>query len=167
MQAKPDNVGSTLARISSASENSFVQSHLPGESWLGGTTQGHPGTWVWQDGNAPFWSASGPVAGMYADWGWGKPSNHGSTQCLAFDSGQHGAWEADSCTDKTRLGMRRTYPRRHPVAPHRRLRDHLARQRYVGERGVQRRARVRLRNRPTTQPCSGSGVVLAAIESKS
>lgn len=60
--------GAHLATIQSDAENLFVFG-LTRFTWLGGTDEGHEGTWVWITGEP--WE--------YTNWVFGEPNNHGET----------------------------------------------------------------------------------------
>lgn len=85
-------IGAYLATITSASENSFVASHVTqGTDWIGGTDAAQEGTWIW---------ATGPEAGTifyvnspqsfpgYSNWSAGEPNNasHVSTGGLGGEN---------------------------------------------------------------------------------
>jgi hypothetical protein len=80
--------GWDLATITSAEEDAFVISLLPGAPaqrshyWLGATDVAVEGTWVWVTGEA-F---------SYMNWWGGEPNNFGNEDYLAYDFRGSWAW---------------------------------------------------------------------------
>lgn len=72
-----ESLGSTLAAIHSADENTFVHTLIStGESpWLGGNDISSEGSWVWEDGEN--W-------GGFTPWNSGEPNNLYDEDCLVM-----------------------------------------------------------------------------------
>lgn len=93
-----ESANSHLVRVSNEQENSFVQSHLKYNAWLGGSDEGQIGAWRWIDGDQLFWqggSSGGAVGGAYTNWGSGNP--HGGDRCLGMQKGDGGSWFSSPC----------------------------------------------------------------------
>ena len=79
-----NGVGGHLANITSAAENSFLDSLVVAESWIGGSDAATEGAWLWLDGpesGQQFWAGAAggsPVGGMYENWNGGEPNNSGN-----------------------------------------------------------------------------------------
>ena len=82
-----------LATITSAQEQSFIQSRVPGlGSWMGASDAGHEGDWRWATGpeglanggaGTPFWSGDSggsAVAGAYTHWASLEPNNNNNIE---------------------------------------------------------------------------------------
>lgn len=73
-----------LANITSAQENTYVDSIVPGTAWLGGSDAGVEGEWRWTSGpesGQQFWQGGhtgNTVGASYAHWGGGEPNNSGN-----------------------------------------------------------------------------------------
>ncbi len=96
--------GLYLASIDSALENAWVRATAKGagieSAWLGARDAAAEGTWLWIDGRQ-FWQGNAlrtPVAGTYAAWFSGQPTNDGGAQdCLLMRA--DGLWEAIECSE--------------------------------------------------------------------
>ena len=74
-------LGGYLPTIKSAAENTFLFERFREFGWIGGSSNGTPGTWSWESGpdsGQVFWNGtstgSAPV-GQYASWAAGYPDN--------------------------------------------------------------------------------------------
>jgi len=108
--------GWDLASVTSAAENAFVVSLLPGAPasrshfWIGGTDAAVEGTWVWVDGD-PF---------PYANWHGGEPNNAGGNEhFLAYDFRVGAGWAWNDAPDNlgTLFGFSRGYIAERRVVP--------------------------------------------------
>lgn len=73
-----ENLGGHLATLTTAEENSFVQTSVySGACWIGATDEATEGTWVWVTGEP--WS--------YTNWKSGEPNNDSNEDYLELTSG--------------------------------------------------------------------------------
>ncbi len=92
--------GYDLASVQTASENSFIKSHLGADAWLAGADTAVEGVWRWNQGNAQFWQgvANGSAtAGAFVSWKSGQPNNTSNQDCLMVDDSD-GKWSDETCT---------------------------------------------------------------------
>ncbi len=93
-----------LVEINDAAENAFVLSIMKplGQFvWMGGTDAWKPHVFRWPDTNL-IWS-TGPVPGVYTNFGSGEPANLTVTACLQFTNvtaPPAGSWTDTPCTEK-------------------------------------------------------------------
>ncbi len=91
----------TLATISSAAENRFIQNitRRTGSWWVGGTDRTVEGEWRWIANGVQFWNGSvgGSGTGEYANWNAGEPNNSGDEDYVEF-AGSSGVWNDNRST---------------------------------------------------------------------
>ncbi len=81
-----NGVAGHLANITSSAENSFIQSLIVAETWIGASDAGSEGVWLWVNGpesGQQFWAgaaAGSSVGGMYENWNGGEPNNSGGNE---------------------------------------------------------------------------------------
>jgi hypothetical protein len=82
-----------LTDVLSASEDTFVRSHLSGTAWAAGSDTAVEGAWRWVNTTNQFWqgtSTGSAVGGSYTKWALSQPNNTSNQDCLAIESGSSG-----------------------------------------------------------------------------
>jgi hypothetical protein len=93
-------IGLDLASIETSTENEFIRSRLPDDSWIGATDVVE-GVWRWAPSGAQFWQGNqnGSPVGPYANWKSGQPNDFGSQDCAMIERGAgNGKWNDESCS---------------------------------------------------------------------
>jgi len=100
------NDGMKLVKIDSSQENGFVVTTAAAQQppiqyyWIGGTSEGTPGSWRWVDGTS-YWEGAmtgSPVCNRYTNWRADAPTDPAITEpdqaCMYFtDDG----WDDETC----------------------------------------------------------------------
>ena len=89
-----------LATVTSAAEAAFLYGSVNTSiAYIGGSDEGHEGTWTWLDGpeaGGVFYSASGgPLDYAYSSWGPGEPNDgfpNGPENALITNNDHAGQW---------------------------------------------------------------------------
>jgi hypothetical protein len=96
-------IGTSLAQVDGAAENTFLARNLPAgaTTWIGANDRGADGEWRWatvaSDNGDRFWTAGAGghrYYARYSAWAAGSPSN-GSASCASISAS--GAWSGADC----------------------------------------------------------------------
>lgn len=89
-----------LVVINNATENAFVRSHVPDDSWIGASDIAAEGVWRWAETGTQFWQGNyngSAVGGAYTNWSSLQP-NSSSEDCAIIDDASSAKWSDVSCT---------------------------------------------------------------------
>ena len=90
-----NGVAGHLANITSAAENTYVQSLITGTTWISGTDVVSNTDWVWSGGaedGIQFSSGATAVNNLYENWAGGQPQNNAEHNAVIYTNGTWHDW---------------------------------------------------------------------------